>query len=503
MSTLPAELRANLMPFAGLFSGRVFTHIQVLLAGAILAPGQRTVCSCLRAMGLESAPNFQKYHRFPNRVCWSPRKGALILLRLLVQHFVPNGPLVLGLDDTLERRRGAHIQAKGIYRDPVRSSHSHFVKASGLRWLCLMLLVPIPFAKRVWALPFFTVLAPSERAPKQKTPQREKTKKLTDLARQMVTQVRRWLPERTLVLTVDSSFAALELLAAWTKKPSNPNLTPLSEVTVVTRLRLDAALYEAAPPRLPGQKGAPRKKGARLPTLDHVLHDPQTVWQELFVNPAGNPSRNPSRNPSGSGAFSGFLEEEVWDVCSGVGVWYHTGMPVVPLRWVLVRDPSGKRVPQGFLCTDQSVAALQILQWYGRRWSVEVTFREVREHLGVETQRQWNDLAIARTTPLLLALFSLVTLCAHQQHPKPPAHKGGVREPFLGYRSAWYDKQTPTFADALASVRLLVWKHAQNQPEHLPMIFSMSGDTLNVEKIKAVFHSPLLDRMTRLLCYAH
>ena len=190
-------------------------------------------------------------------------------------------------------------------------------------------------------------------------------------------------------------------------------------------------------------------------------------------------------------------------MCSGVGVWYHTGMPVVPLRWVLVRDPSGKRVPQGFLCTDQSVAALQILQWYGRRWSVEVTFREVREHLGVETQRQWNDLAIARTTPLLLALFSLVTLCAHQQHQKPPAHKGRVREPYLGYRSAWYDKQTPTFADALAGVRLLLWQHAQSQPEQPPQTFSMSGNTPDVEKVKAAFHSPLLERMTRLLCYAH
>jgi hypothetical protein len=248
-------------------------------------------------------------------------------------------------------------------------------------------------------------------------------------------------------------------------------------------------LYEPAPLRLPRQKGAPRKKGARLPTLDHVLHDPQTVWQQQLVV-----------NATGSGVPSGSLEEEVWDVCSGVGVWYHAGMPVVPLRWVLVRDPSGKRGPQGFLCTDQSVEALQILQWYGRRWSVEVTFREVREHLGVETQRQWNDLAIARTTPLLMALFSLVTLCAHQQHQKHPQHhkaRVGVS------RTAWYHKQTPTFADALACVRLLLWKHAQNQLNQPPQTFSMSGASPDIEKIKAAFHSPLLERMTRLLCYAH
>ncbi len=184
---------------------------------------------------------------------------------------------MLGLDDTLERRRGAKISAKGIYRDPVRSSHSHFVKSSGLRWLCLMLLAPIPWAKRVWALPFLTVLAPSERFQQASTPQRQEPKKLTDWARQMLWQVRRWLPQREIVVVADSSFAALELLAAWQQPAA------YAPLTAITRLRLDAALYEPAPPRLPGQKGAPRKKGARLPTLQQRLHDPQTKWHTVPV----------------------------------------------------------------------------------------------------------------------------------------------------------------------------------------------------------------------------
>ena len=186
MLTLPPEIITLLMPFAPLFSSPVFSHAQVLLTGAILTPGSRTVTAALRAMGLSHLRQYQNYHRVLNRAVWSPRLAAQVLLTMLLRAFVPDGPVVLGLDDTLERRRGDKIKAKGIYRDPVRSSHSHFVKSSGLRWLSLMLLTPIPWAKRVWALPFFTVLAPSARFQQEKNPQRSQPKKLTDWARQML-----------------------------------------------------------------------------------------------------------------------------------------------------------------------------------------------------------------------------------------------------------------------------------------------------------------------------
>src|SRR5712691_9810683 len=153
------------------------------------------------------------------------------------------------------RRRGAKIAAKGIYRDPVRSSKEHFVKASGLRWVSLQLLAAVPWAQRVWALPFFTVLAPSERYAQERG-RRHKT--LPDWGRQMIGQLRRWLPDRVLVVVADSSYAALDLLAAAAglRQP----------VTVVTRLRLDAALYDPAPPRAPGKRGRPRLTGRRQPT---------------------------------------------------------------------------------------------------------------------------------------------------------------------------------------------------------------------------------------------
>lgn len=226
MLNLPVEFTTMMLVFAPLFSKRVWQHVQVLVVGAILAPGKRTVTALLRVVGLSQEENFQKYHRVLNRDIWSSRAISKVLLQLLIRVFAPQGPLVMGLDDTIERRRGEKIKAKGIYRDPVRSSHGHFVKASGLRWLSLMLLVEIPWAKRVWALPFLTALAPSERYNHE---QGHHHKTLTDWGRQMILQVRRWLPQQELFVVADSSFAALELLAAVSQMTS--------PVHMITRLR--------------------------------------------------------------------------------------------------------------------------------------------------------------------------------------------------------------------------------------------------------------------------
>src|SRR3954469_13401983 len=211
MLRLPARFAAVILCFAPLFHQLTWRHAQVLLVGAILVPGQRTVTGILRISGLCWERRFVNYHRVLNRAAWSGRAAARVLLGLLLEAFVPTGPVLLGLDDHIERRRGKCIRAKGIYRDPVRSSKGHFVKASGLRWLSLMLLVPIPWAGRVWALPFLTALAPSERYSREHG-RRHKT--LTDWARQLVLQARRWMPGRALVLVAASSFAALELLAS-------------------------------------------------------------------------------------------------------------------------------------------------------------------------------------------------------------------------------------------------------------------------------------------------
>ena len=258
MLRLPTRFAAVILSFAPLFFQRSWRHAEVLLIGAILAPGKRTVTSLLRVAGLARERRFVNYHRVLSRAAWSSRAASRLLLGHLIRAFAPSGPVVLGIDDTIERRRGKRIAAKGIYRDPVRSSHGHFVKASGLRWISLMLLAPVPWAGRVWALPFLTALAPSERYCRVRG---LRHKKLTDWARQLVVQARRWLPQREIVVVGDSGFAALELLAALAHH----------KVTSITRLRLDAALYDPAPPRLRGTNGRPRTKGARLPNLSEVL----------------------------------------------------------------------------------------------------------------------------------------------------------------------------------------------------------------------------------------
>jgi hypothetical protein len=441
-------LRRWMAELIEVFSARTRDHVLALVLGAILAPGRRTVAAALRVTGLAQLPGFTSYHRVLNRNTWSSRELACRLLRRLLRSFVPDGPVVVGLDDTLERRRGAKIKAKGIYRDPVRSSHSHFVKASGLRWLSLMLLVPIPFAGRVWALPFLSVLAPSERYHAQHG-KRHKT--LLDWGRQMLLQVRRWLPERQIVAVTDSSFAALELLGRVRQ-----------QVCVITRLRLDANLFEPPAPRRPGQVGRPRRKGERLPKLHERLGRTDTAWRRVSV-----------ADWYGEG-------ERLIEIASGTAVWFHGGLPVVPLRWVLVRDPLDRFKPQALLCTDEAIDPVQILTWFILRWRLEVTFEEARRHLGLETQRQWSDKAIARTTPALLGLFSLVTLWSEDVLAQATR---------LPRQARWYAKSRLTFSDALALVRQRLW---------LGEGFATSKPDSDLVKVPRA----LFERMTDTLCYA-
>jgi hypothetical protein len=459
MQTLPTRMLHLLNPFVPLFSKRLWPQVQVLLVGTILAPGKRTVTAALRVMGLENTKQFQRYHRVLNRAAWSGREASCVLLRLLVETFVRSGPLVIGVDETLERRWGKKIGAKGIYRDHVRSSHDHFVKTSGLRWVCLMLLVKVPWASRVWGLPFLSVLAPSKRYTEERGKKRHK--KITDWARQMLLLVRRWYPEREIVAVADRGYASISLLHRCVRLPKNP-------ITFVTRLRLDAALYEPAPPRKPRQMGRPRLKGQRLPTLAAIAADPSTTWTTITVADWYG------------GGRGGSPAQHAVEVISATAVWYHTGLPPVPVRWVLIRDPQGNFDTQALLCTDLGAAPERILSWFVLRWQMEVTFQETRRHLGVETQRQWSELAIRRTTPALLGLFSLVTLFAHQRMTRSAED---LR------RAAWYRKTRPTFSDALALVRRELWARRT---------FCGSLQEPDMVKVPRVF----VEHLTETLCYA-
>ena len=453
MRTLPTTMIRVLAPFAPLFSKRVFEHVQLLLTGSMLASGKRTVASALRAVGLDKEKRFCRYHRVLSRAAWSTREASRILLGLLVEAFVPDGPLVVGVDETLERRQGKKIAAKGIYRDPVRSSHTHFVKTSALRWVCLTLLAPIPWASRVWALPFLSALAPSERYSKERG---TRHKKLTEWAWQLLLQVRRWHPEREIVAVADGGYSSLELLdrCRRLRKP----------ITFITRLRLDGALYEPAPPRYPGQIGRPRLKGERLPNLSVVAEDPRTAWTPVVV------------------ADWYGREKRTVEMVSATALWYSSGLPAVPLRWVLIRDPEGEFDTQALLCTDLTVEPAKIISWFVRRWQMEATFQEMRQRLGFESQRHWSEKAIRRTAPALLALFSLVTLFAHQRM----AQGSGI----VVRQTAWYRKSYPTFSDALALVRKELWAQEET--------FCGSAQQTDTVKVPREF----MERLTDAVCYA-
>lgn len=448
MLTLPAEMIALLAAFAPEFSKSVWVLGQVLLVGAILSPHKRTVTAALRAMGLSEAKGFDKYHRVLNRDQWSGLQLSRILLVLLVTTFVAGGvPVLIGVDETLERRWGPKIIQRGIYRDPVRSSKSHKVKASGLRWVCLMLIVDIPWTHRAWALPFLTVVAPSERYNQQRG---RKHRTVLDKAEAMVRLVRWWLPESELVIVGDGAYASTAF-AAYLHHFKRP-------VTLVSRFYLDAALY-GEPYAVP--IGRPRVKGDKLPNPQHYADDPASVWTPLTLR-----------------WYDGLPRPIEW--LSGTALWYHIGITPVALRWVVVRDPLGKFELQSFFCTLPAAIPLQILSWFILRWCVETTFEEARAHLGVETQRQWSTLAIQRTTPLLLGLFSFITLLTDRLLTAQPCP---IRT------AAWYAKSAPTFSDAIALVRRFLW---------LSVTFYTPSKTPPVFKVPPC----LVERLLDTLCYA-
>ena len=443
---LPKSFVAWLWPYLEAFSGRTRATVAALAVGAVLAVGPRTVTNVLRTLGLADEPGFAAFHRVLNRNVWSGLVLARTLARALIAALVPDGPIIVGVDHTLERRRGPCIGPASQYRDAARSSTEQTVTTRGLRWLTAMLLVEVPFAGRIWGLPMLTALVPSRSWCEAKGRRYRPT---TAWARVLLLRLHRWFSDRLLVAVMDGEFAALELLDAL-----NPYMI------VVTRLRLDARLFDP-PSERPGSIRT-LLTGARQPALRARLTDRATVWRRAVLS-------NRTRWRSGR-----------WiEYASGTAVWYHPGKTVVPIRWVLVRYPDGRREPEAFLCTDPTVPPRTVLEWFNHRWAMEVTYEESRAHLGVETQRQWSDPAVFRTAPLLFGLYSLVTLYVHQN---------AGRLALSPRRALWYPKPAPTFADALARLRRHLWFDQ--------VVTSLETDDMT----KAP--PPLLRRLIDQACYA-
>ena len=418
MDSLSRNILSVLRPFAVLFSKPSWEKAQTLLLGALVCTGRRTVCAALRAMGLSNVKSFAKYHQLLNRTEWSSLQAAKILFFLLLALVKEGVPLVLFIDETLERRRGARIQAKGYYRDAVRSSKSQVVKTTGLKWLVMALSVRIPLIPRALALPFLTVLEYSKKCDECKRRQHKSTLRWTG---QMVRQVRQWLgTAREVILVGDGGFAAGQLALDCIRY----------EVTLVSRLKMNARLFDLPPEVDAHTRGRRPSKGKRLLNFKQMVSLETLPWKEVEIVGYSGVKR---------------LVRFVSNTC----MWGADGYTPVPIRWVLVVDPVGKMDPLPLMSTNPLLTPEQLIELYVDRWSLEVTFEEARAHLGVETQRQWSDKAILRTTPTLLGLYSMVHLMAGRL---------GQEEVLHVEQTAWYKKEHATFADMLRAVRWQIWK---------------------------------------------
>lgn len=442
---LTTEILAVLASFASEFSRPTWKNIQVLLVGAILCRGPRRVSSVLRIMGLASIRNFSKYHRVLSRAEWDGLALAKILLGLLIKLLPESWPILVAVDETLERRRGKKIKAKGLYRDAVQSTQSNVVTSYGLKWEAMMLIVPLPWCTRPWALPFLTILAPSKRS-NETAGRRHKTS--LDWARQMVCLVSRWLKQQW-ILVGDGAYACMDLALTCIKL----------NVVLISRLRIDAQLFEF--PIFEKKKlGRKPIKGKRI-QLKELLNDPKQVWQTDTIKWYGGERRQ---------------IEYITFVC----LWYHAGCMPVILRIVLVKTPGGKNEAETFFSTNTSLIPTQIIRYFVLRWNIEVTFEETRAHLGIETQRQWSDKAIARTTPLLMGLFSFITMVAFSMHQ--------TKALISMETASWYDKKGElTFSDIIAIVRRSIWSN---------QYFSKSENQLDLDKCSVEKINSLIYQLT-------
>lgn len=429
---LPAEIIPVLECFVPAFREPTYQKGLVLVIGTLLSKGRRTVTSALRAMGLGQESGWSKYHHVLNRAQWSGLVVSQLLLSLLVETLTGNGATIyISVDETLERRWGPKISKRGHWRDSLASGRKMNVSTSGLRWLVFAVVVNVPWTPLYWSMPFLSILLTT---PKVSAKLEKRHRTVAQRTAQVVYWLRRTLPGRPIHLIGDGAYSVIRL---GLRCQSNG-------VTLIAPLRLDARLFDHPPSHvaLSGKKrrGRPPCVGHRLPNLERVATLASTCWHRSRID-----------------WYGGIAETVDW--ATGTALWYSTGTSPLHIRWVLVRDPAGKRPTVAYFSTDVYQSAPTIIADFVKRWSLEVTFEETRAHLGLETQRQWSDKAIERTTPALLGLFSLTVLLALAFHPDGQIP---LRQ------TAWHLKSYATFSDVLALVRWRLWLHSLFQTSALP-----------------------------------
>jgi hypothetical protein len=421
-------------------------RLALLLCAALLTVGNHTALNLLRTLGPLVPGDSSSYRRVFSRRRWSSWRLARQLATWGVRHLVPDGPIRLAGDDTVDEHRGKHVYGKGRHRDPVRSTHTYTAFRWGHKWVVLAILVPFPFTRRLWALPVLVALYRPEKENRRRG-RRHKTP--PELLRQLLLVLLRWFPDRHFICAADGNFATHEL--ADCGRRCAPRLTYLSHFYG------KANLYEPPPPVVPGKKppGRPRKKGKKLPSPAEVVRrTPPRQRQRLNVAWYGGGRRDVA-------------------VVTGTASWYEAGMPLVPVLWVWVHDLTGTHRDEYFFTTDPSWTAAQVIETYTGRWNIETTFEEMRAYLGLETTRGRTEETVLRVAPCLLGLYTVVAVL-HVQMPARYRRAGLI---------TWPGKQDVTFSDALTAVRRWLW---------VEWVFAIPGHNTAFSELGRPFREMLL-----------
>ncbi len=418
MPKIPYAVRVLLDGFSKEFSPSVWQMFLSLLTAAVMIRGRRTIWRLLRFSPRASTGHFSSYHRVFSHRRWSSYALAKRLALAVVARFAQEGPLKLVGDDTVSQHRGEKVYGKGCHRDAVRSSHQHLVYRWGHKWVVLALRVRIPGTTRTWALPMLVALY---RTPPESLKAGVVHKTPSELMRGLLAVWMRWFPQRKVVFAGDSSFATHEL-AGFASRHRRKRLA------LVSKFPPTAVLHERPPQRKPGQKGRPRVVGKRLPSPQEVVAS-TGKRKRLTVKWYGGGTRR-------------------IEVVSGVGHWYRQGQGLVQVRWVYVRDLTGSHRDEYFFSTDINMSIKRTVETFIGRWDIEVTFEEMREHLGLETTRGRCRQTVLRVEP---CLFGLYTLIAYWFAHLPKKNRETIHV-------AWVGKTSITFSDALVSVRYNVWE---------------------------------------------
>jgi DDE superfamily endonuclease/Archaeal putative transposase ISC1217 len=442
---LPKPVHAVFEPLAPALTRPTHQRLVLLALAAILTVGGRTIANLLRTLGALAPGHSSSYHRALSHRRWPFRRLARRYIAAVLARFAPRGPVELAGDDTVTEHPGDKVYGKGRHRDPVRSTHSFTAYRWGHKWVVLAVLVRFPFCRRRWALPLLVALyRPEEKGIDGVCRRAHKTP--VDLLGQMLRILIRWFPDRTFVCCADGNYAAHELAE---RAAANPQ-----RLTFVSKFYPDANLFEPPPP-VPGKRPAhrPRKKGKELPDPAQVVRD------------------TPSR-PVLTVAWYGGQRRRV-EVVTGTGSWYRSGRPLVPVRWVFVRDRSGTHRDEYFFTTDVTMSPQAVIATYTGRWNIETTFQDARSYLGLETTRGRSRNTVLRAEPCLLALYTLV-VWLYAELPLRYQRVRGV---------AWLHKSDVTFSDAITAVRRYLWVEG---------VFTLSGHREAFEKLGGPLRQILL-----------